>query len=77
MPEIIQIELISQQHNNSQAGDFSINKTRELIDRKYYCPSFRKDVKSYVKSCDICLGLKVVKHKLYGSFQSLPMPINQ
>lgn len=31
----------------------------------------RKDIKAYVKGCDICLGSKTIKHKLYRDLQSL------
>ena len=36
VPEAIQIKLISQHHDDPLAGHFGINKTRELIGRKYY-----------------------------------------
>ena len=52
VPEIIRTKLISRHHDNPLAGHFSINKTRELIGRKYYWPSLRKDVEAYVKGCD-------------------------
>ena len=55
------------------AGHFSINKTRKLIGRKYYWPSLKKDVEAYVKGCNVCLALKVVKHKPYGYLQILPV----
>ena len=34
--EVIRIKLISQHHNNLLAGHFGINKTMELLGRKYY-----------------------------------------
>ena len=34
--KIIQTKLISWHHNNSLADHFGIDKTRELINRKYY-----------------------------------------
>ena len=74
VPEVIQTEFISQHHNNLLASHFGINKTRELIGRKYYWPSLRKDVEAYVKGCNICLTLKAVKYKPYSYLQSLPVP---
>ena len=74
IPEVIQTELISQDHNDLLAEHFSINKTKELVGRKYYWPSLQKDVEAYVKGCDVCLGLKAVKHKPYEDLQSLPVP---
>lgn len=37
VPEIICSELISHYHDGSLAGQFGMDKTRELIARKYYC----------------------------------------
>ena len=50
---------------------FNINKTKDLLSRKYYWLSFQRDIEVYVKSCDICLDLNAVKYKLYGDLQSL------
>ena len=72
--EIIQTELISQYHNNPLSKDFSINKTRKLISRKYYWSSLTKDVEAYVKGCNVCLSLKAVKHKPYSKSKALPIP---
>ena len=36
VPEIIRTELISRHHDDPLAGHFGIDKTRELIGRKYY-----------------------------------------
>ena len=36
VPEAIRIELISQHHNDPSASHFGIDKTKELIGRKYY-----------------------------------------
>ena len=71
--EAIWIKLISQHHNDLLEVHFGIDKTRELIGRKYYWPSFRKDIKAYIKSCDVCLRSKAVRHKPYSDLQSLPV----
>ena len=73
VPKAIWTELISWHHDNPLAGHFGIDKTRELVGRKYYWPSLRKDVKSYVWGCDVCLASKAVRHKSYGDLQSLPI----
>ena len=74
IPEIIRTELISRHHDDPLAGHFGIEKTRELIARKYYWPSLRQDVEAYVKGYDICLSSKAVRHKPYGNLQLLPVP---
>ena len=77
VPEIIQIELISRHHNDFLAGYFIIDKTSEIISRKYYWPNLRKNVEAYVKGCDVCLALKAVRDKPYGKLQALPVPTHQ
>ena len=66
VPEIIRSKVISCHHNHPLAGHFGIDKTKELVGRKYYWPSLRKDVENYVKGYDICLASKAVRHKPYG-----------
>ena len=66
MPEAIQIKLISCHYNDLLAGHFGIKKTCELLAQKYFWPSLQHNVDAYVKGCDICLALKVVRHKLYS-----------
>ena len=75
--EIIRSKVISRQYDASLTGHFGINKTRELVGRKYYWPSLRRDVKSYVRGCDVCLTSKAVCHKPYGDLQSLPVPTHR
>ena len=77
VPEIIRSEVISHHHVDFLAGYFSINKTRELVGRKYYELSLRRDVESYIRGCDVFLTLKAVRHKLYGELQSLPIPTHR
>ena len=77
VPEAILIELISQHHKDPFASHFGINKTKELIGWKYYWSTLKKDVEAYVKGCDVCLGLKMVRHKPYGDLQSLLVPTHQ
>ena len=74
VPETIHSKVISCHRDDLLAGHFGIDKTRELVGRKYYWPSLRRDVGSYVQGCDICPALKAVRHKPYSNLQSLPVP---
>ena len=74
VPEIIQTKLISQHYDDLLVRYFGIDKTKDLVNRKYYWTSLWRDIKIYVKDCDICLGSKVVRHKPYGNLQSLLVP---
>ena len=73
VPEANQTELINWHYNNPLAGNFGIDKTRELIGRKYYWPSLRRDVKGYIRGYDVYLTLKAVRHKPYYNLPSLPI----
>ncbi len=77
IPKVIRSELISRHHDDPLAGHFGIEKTRELVARKYYWPTLRQDVEAYVKRCDVCLASKAVRHKPYGDLQSLPVPTHR
>lgn len=71
--KIVRIELISRYHNNSLTENFGVEKTRKLIGWKYYWPSLRRNIKTYVKGYDMCLVLKPVRHKPYKDLQSMPI----
>ena len=73
LPEIIRTEIISRHHDDPLAGHFGVEKTRELVVRKYYWPTLRADIEAYVKGCDVCIASKTVRHKSYGDLQSLPV----
>ena len=77
VPEIIRSKIISRHHNDPLAGHFGIDKTRELVGWKYYWPSLRKNVESYVRRCNICLASKAVCYKPYEDLQSLPIPTHR
>ena len=74
VPEIIRTELISRYHDDSLAGHFGIEKTRELVTLKYYQETLRHNVKVYVRGCDVCLASKAVRHKPYKNLQQLQLP---
>ena len=74
VPEAIRTKIISRHHDDPLAGHFGIDKTKDLVGRKYYWPSLQRDIEAYVKGCGVCLGSKAVRHKPYGDLQSLPVP---
>ena len=75
--EIIRTELISKQHDDPLAGHFGIEKTRELVARKYYWETLYHNVEIYVRGCDVCLASKTVRHKPYRILQQLPVPTHR
>ena len=49
-------------------------KTHELVTQKYYEPMLCRDIKDFVKGCNVYLVSKAVRHNPYGDLQSLPIP---
>ena len=76
VPEEVSVraEILKQHHDDVLAGHFGIERTLELVARKYYWISMIKDVKAYVASCDVCQRVKVPQHCPYGELQALPQP---
>ena len=74
IPKAIQTELISRHHTNFFVGYFGITKTCELLVQKYYWLILRHNVKAFIKGCNVCLALKIVRYNPYGDLQLLPVP---
>ena len=54
---------------------FGINKTTDLVSRNYW-PGMHKDIKKYVRSCNVCCTSEVSRHNPYGLLKSLPIGNN-
>ena len=77
VPEIIYFKVISHYHDDLLARYFGIDKIWELVSWKYYWLNLKKDVKVYIKGCDVCLTSKAVKYKPYRDLQSLSILTHQ
>jgi hypothetical protein len=73
--EPLRSAIIRKQHDVPQAGHGGTAKTTELIQRRYYWPKMRETIKRYVKNCDTCQRIKVVRHAPYGLLQSNEIPM--
>ena len=69
--KITWIKFISRYYNNLLVRFFDINQTIELISQKYYWLSLKKNVETYVKSCNVCLAFKTVRYKFYDNLKAL------
>ena len=74
VPEAVRQELLKLNHDDPLAGHFGVSKTLELLRRKYFWQSMRKDVREYVKTCPICQRTKAKRHLPYGELSSFPVP---
>ena len=72
--KIIITQTISKNHNDLLIDYFGVEKTRELIARKYYWQTLQFHIEAYVKGYNISINPKAVGHKFYGDLQSLPLP---
>ncbi len=61
-------------HDYPLAGNFGYLRNLELVRRKYHWPGIRQDIKKYANICDTCHQIKSVRHKPYGTLNSLPQP---
>lgn len=58
-------KIIRCHYDNPLARHFRIEKTKELVAKKYFQLTSRQDVEAYIKDCDVCLALKAVRYKSY------------
>ena len=59
---------------SQQSACFGIDKTQELVGKKYYWPTLGCNVETYVWGCNVCLTSKAIRHKPYGNLQLLLVP---
>ena len=64
--ESVRQELLKRHHDDELAGYFGVEKTHELLYRKYYWPKMRSAVEDYCKICEICQRTKTLRHRPYG-----------
>ena len=67
-------ELLYLYHDDQLAGHWGVDKTKELLERKFYWPGLATDVKEYVTTCSVCQHIAIPRHKPYGKLQPLPVP---
>jgi reverse transcriptase-like protein/integrase-like protein/aspartyl protease/chromodomain-containing protein len=72
--EQLQTLIITESHDGKVSGHLGIDKTINLIERYYYWPGLRSQVKLYVKTCLICQRIKSNTQKKAGLLQPLPIP---
>ena len=70
----IRSEVIHIHHDDETAGHFGLRRTLELIRRKYFWQSLRRDVKRHIQSCGVCQRSKTRRHRPYGELAPIPIP---
>jgi hypothetical protein len=67
-------ELLHLYHDDQLAGHWGVDKTKELLERKFYWPGLARDVREYVITCSTCQNIATLRHKPYGKLEPLPVP---
>jgi len=70
----LQLRLLQDHHDPPAMGHPGHAKTLELLARKYYWPSMRKDVDRFVRNCHVCHRIKSTRHAPYGVLKPLSVP---
>jgi hypothetical protein len=74
IPKSLKLEILNLCHDSVQAGHPGYRKTFELISQNYWWSTYRRDIKSYVESCEICSRAKSIRKKPAGLLNPLPNP---
>jgi len=72
--EPLRLRLLQRHHDIPTAGHPGRAKTLELLARRYYWPSMRKDVDRYIANCHHCRRSKALRNAPSGFFKPLPVP---
>ena len=67
----IRKKLMKIHHDDLYTNYFKIEKTMNLLQKKYYWQSLLKNMKKYVKTCNICQHMKISYHKFYDELALL------
>jgi len=74
VPMNLRTRILESHHDSVTAGHFGVRKTLDLINRNFWWPNLRADVKKFIKSCETCCKAKVPRHKPYGLLSPLSTP---
>ncbi|UPX18964.1 uncharacterized protein EKO05_0009244 [Ascochyta rabiei] len=55
-------------------GHYGVDKTAEVLKKKYHWPGLMKDVHHYIQRCPACQLHKIRRHKPWGLLTPLPVP---
>lgn len=67
-------EILMLLHDDLTAGHQGVSRTIRRIKQSYYWQGMRRDVKKYIKTCDLCQRTKARTHRPYGDLAALPIP---
>lgn len=72
--EGIRTVVIHRAHSSGPVGHPGRTKTVDLLNRSYWWPGMAKDVRTYVRACELCVRTKTPRTAPPGFLQPLPIP---
>ena len=66
--------LLQRYHESLAAGHQAAEKTTRQIEKLYYWPGMRTEIKTYTASCETCQRQQESNHSKYGFLHPLPIP---
>jgi hypothetical protein len=75
VPNQLRVEIMDEAHNTiTEAAHRGYFKTYNRISGTYYWPRMSREIKNYVKTCDVCQKSKPRRHAPLGLLQPIPVP---
>jgi hypothetical protein len=73
VPKVLRRKILELAHDIPASGHLGMAKTLDRIRNHFYWPGINRDVKTYVRTCDICQKLGKGGRKMFAPLQSLPI----
>lgn len=70
----LKAEILNACHDAPLAGHFGVQRTIELVSRKYWWPGMTTHIKAYIAGCEPCQRAKTSRTKPAGTLKPLPIP---
>ena len=71
----IRDQLLQNYHDLPTGGHQGVERTYERLSENYYWPNMRKQVKDYVRTCDLYWKSTAQRHQPYGYLQPIETPL--
>ena len=72
--DALKVAILQQVHDSPLGGHSGFLKTLHRVQKDFYWPGLRFDVKKHVRECDICQRLKYETYHVARLLQPLPIP---
>jgi len=80
IPDSLIGSLLRQAHNTPTSAHLGQAKTLELLQRQFYWSTMARDVRNYIKNCDVCKQMKApnyITQPEMGKFYAVNRPFQK